>query len=38
MIEVKNLKKSFEMGCAAYAGKPINKKDLIATIKELDII
>jgi two-component system chemotaxis response regulator CheY len=34
----KNLKKSFEMGCVAYAGKPINKAELIATIKELDIL
>lgn len=34
----KNLKKSFEMGCTAYAGKPINKEELIATIKQLDIL
>lgn len=34
----RNLKKCFDLNCDAYAGKPINKKELINTIKSLNLI
>lgn len=34
----KNLKKGFDLNCDAYAGKPINKKQLINTIKSLSML
>lgn len=37
LIDGRNLKKSFDLGCIAYAGKPINKEELIETIKKFVI-
>lgn len=34
----RSLKKGFDLNCDAYAGKPINKKELINTIKSLNFI
>lgn len=36
--EGRNVKKAFELGCSAYAGKPINEKKFENVLRKLDLI
>lgn len=36
--ERRNVKKAFELGCTAYAGKPINQKKFEKVLKKLELI
>lgn len=38
LSEKKYVEKAFELGCTAYAGKPINQEKFVKTLKKLDLV